>query len=80
MGKFVPQLLVSPKEPVAAMFVIVTASLPLLIRRADWLELVVSTVCAANVIFVGVKTSDPPVKTPFPVTVIVCVTRHPRCH
>ena len=73
VGKLIPQLLVSAKPCEAVMLVMVTAWLPLLMRRAVWLGLVVPTVCAANVRFSGVKRRDPPVRTPFPVTVIACV-------
>jgi len=53
--------------------------LPLLSRRAVWGDgLVVPTVCAANVSLVGVKSNDPPVSTPFPVTVIPWVTGLPN--
>ena len=38
--------------------------------RADWLGLVVPTVCAAKVSAFGVKSRDPPERTPLPVTVI----------
>ena len=71
VGKLIPQLLVCAKlVERTEMFVMVTARLPLLIRRADWLALVVPTVCAAKVSLLGVKIKDPPVRTPFPVTVM----------
>ena len=44
-----------------------------MITRAVWGGLVVFTVCAGNVILVGERSNDPPVSTPFPVTVIFCV-------
>ena len=47
--------------------------MPLLIRRAVWDGLVVLMVCAANVSLVGERSNDPPVRAPFPVTVIACV-------
>lgn len=34
--------------------------------------LVVPTVCSPNVSLAGVKSNDPPERTPFPVTVIAC--------
>lgn len=46
--------------------------MPLLIRKADWVGLVVPTVCAANVSVVGEMSNDPPVRTPSPVTVTPC--------
>jgi hypothetical protein len=72
VGKLVPQLFVSAKPNGAVMLVMVTASLPLLMRRAVWFALVVPTVCAANVSEAGEKSKDPPVRTPSPVTVIAC--------
>ena len=71
MGKLIPQLLVCAKEVESIeMLVMVTARLPLLISRADWLALVVPTVCAPKVSLLGVKIKDPPARTPFPVTVM----------
>jgi hypothetical protein len=71
MGKLIPQLLVCAKVlEMTEMLVMVTARLPLLIRRAVWLALVVPTVCAPKVSLLGVKIKDPPERTPFPVTVM----------
>lgn len=77
VGKLVPQLLVSAKSGEAVMLVMVIGRLPLLSRSAVWGRLVVPTVCAENVSLVGVNSNDPPVRMPFPVTVIPCVTGLP---
>jgi hypothetical protein len=42
--------------------------------KADCGALVVPRGCAAKVRVVGEKSNDPPARTPFPVTVIACVT------
>ena len=71
VGKLIPQLLVCAKLlETTEMLVMVTARLPLLSSRADWLALVVPTVCAPKVSLLGVKIKDPPERTPFPVNVM----------
>ena len=67
------QLFVWVNPTGAVILVSVTDWLPLFTRRAVCGGLVVPAVCTANVNWLGVKVRDPPVSTPFPVTVMFWV-------
>jgi len=77
VGKLFPHVFVSVKLPLGAIFVMVTAWLPLLVRNTVWDGLVEPTGSAGNVSLEEENWSDPPVETPFPVTVIAWVTALP---